>query len=629
MVASRRRIHHLRDTRAELSSSQGGNGAPKPTQEFFLPVWGPVRLTDHELRIVNHPAFARLGLVRQLGQTHLVFRGATHTRWEHSLGALHTATRIADEIERNFHKNQPCNTYTRHAYADPLTDEERHVLRACALLHDIGHIPAGHTLEDELGFITPGHDYPGRLRYIFSVDDWGNGRQKTLGLLIDELYGDIMRGVTNPGDAAPQMQDVVMHIVCKDLDGKEYPNDTPAKLPDTRLRIPVLRNIVADTICADSIDYLQRDWYHIGKPRFSDERILEYFEIRKVLPKGVPDINSQANDLGIETPPPESSANNRDTLVLNLRSDADIRIDGATAVFDLLESRYQLAEVALYHRKKLTAAAMIERLLQEANEVKPGTLDKLDFFLNKSDDEVVSALHDIGEQHRGDAPIQSAAIRRLAWGLTYRQLHRTVIARRSYEIKASVDALRQNLGASHEVRRLVCQLLEHDFSLPLGSVVIYCPPRAPHTKIAGVTALINERVDTLSALEDADDASLTNGLLRAQAGRFEGLWRFQVSVSPEAYENLRRKDNLLLFREVINHLIVAPPGKREDRYEMARHLAAQLHKTGRSEAVPPAWMGGADQRYPGDIPTLAAFLPPPRKARATRANRPAPRKRAS
>src|SRR6202035_4784527 len=64
---------------------------PEMLQEFFLPIWGPVRLTAAELRLVDHPAFARLGDIYQLGQTYLVFRGATHKRWEHALGTMHAA----------------------------------------------------------------------------------------------------------------------------------------------------------------------------------------------------------------------------------------------------------------------------------------------------------------------------------------------------------------------------------------------------------------------------------------------------------------------------------------------------------------------------------------------------------
>ena len=60
-------------------------------QEFFLPVHGFVRLTGAETRVLNHPALQRLGSIHQLGQADLVFRGATHSRLEHSMGVVHVA----------------------------------------------------------------------------------------------------------------------------------------------------------------------------------------------------------------------------------------------------------------------------------------------------------------------------------------------------------------------------------------------------------------------------------------------------------------------------------------------------------------------------------------------------------
>ena len=57
-----------------------------------LPPDANVALTPRVQSIVNHPAFQRLRQVRQLGPTSLVYPGAVHTRFEHSLGVFHTAT---------------------------------------------------------------------------------------------------------------------------------------------------------------------------------------------------------------------------------------------------------------------------------------------------------------------------------------------------------------------------------------------------------------------------------------------------------------------------------------------------------------------------------------------------------
>jgi hypothetical protein len=69
--------------------------------ETLLPVSGMVRLSRRELDVIDHPAFQRLFEIYQLGQTHLVYRGATHTRGEHAIGTLEQATRLADAVCRN------------------------------------------------------------------------------------------------------------------------------------------------------------------------------------------------------------------------------------------------------------------------------------------------------------------------------------------------------------------------------------------------------------------------------------------------------------------------------------------------------------------------------------------------
>jgi hypothetical protein len=74
-------------------------------QELFLPISGFVWLHPEELAIVDHPAFQRLSRIYQLGQAYLVFRGATHKRVEHVIGALHVVDRMISAVQINSDKN--------------------------------------------------------------------------------------------------------------------------------------------------------------------------------------------------------------------------------------------------------------------------------------------------------------------------------------------------------------------------------------------------------------------------------------------------------------------------------------------------------------------------------------------
>jgi HD superfamily phosphohydrolase len=109
------------------------------------PLWDNIRLDAAALTVLDTPPVQRLRYIRQLGHAFLVYPGATHTRFEHALGAYHLTCRalgsLADRGE-----------------LDSVPEDERVAVRLAALLHDIGHYPFSHALE-EAGF--PSHEAQG------------------------------------------------------------------------------------------------------------------------------------------------------------------------------------------------------------------------------------------------------------------------------------------------------------------------------------------------------------------------------------------------------------------------------------------------------------------------------------
>jgi uncharacterized protein len=95
-------------------------------------VHGNLHLEEFEVRLTDTPQIQRLRRIKQLGFTYLVYPGANHSRFEHSIGTMYLASRLANNLQ--------------------LDDHSQCLLRCCAILHDAGHGPFSHVSEGVLKF---------------------------------------------------------------------------------------------------------------------------------------------------------------------------------------------------------------------------------------------------------------------------------------------------------------------------------------------------------------------------------------------------------------------------------------------------------------------------------------------
>ncbi len=108
------------------------------SREFEIirdPLWSNIRLEADASAVVDTEPFQRLRYIRQLGHAFLVYPGATHTRFEHALGAYHLAGRALSLLAER-------------GELEAIGGEEANLVRLAALLHDIGHYPFSHALEE-------------------------------------------------------------------------------------------------------------------------------------------------------------------------------------------------------------------------------------------------------------------------------------------------------------------------------------------------------------------------------------------------------------------------------------------------------------------------------------------------
>ncbi|QRF76345.1 HD domain protein [Thermoplasmatales archaeon] len=171
------------------------------------PINGPIKVDGLIEELIDSPEFQRLRYIKQLGLLNLVFPGANHTRFDHSLGTYYIASLIGDY----FHI------------------ENRETLLSAALLHDIGHPPMSHSLED-LFLKEYGKDHQGVGGSIIS----GRG----------EYSGSSIPAILEKYSADPSLVGQVVEKGSK--------------------RLPLISSIISGSIDADELDYLRRDAFFTG-----------------------------------------------------------------------------------------------------------------------------------------------------------------------------------------------------------------------------------------------------------------------------------------------------------------------------------------------------------------------------
>ncbi len=186
-----------------------------------IPIWGHIPLSRAARRIIEHPDFVRLQRIRQLGFVHYVFPGASHTRFEHSIGAYHLSVLMLQRLVLNpaswRNESTPC-----------ITPEEARLFLVAALLHDIGHypfahlvdiLPAGHASqtanrafashEDRATDYILGDESPGSI-YSALRDDWGIEDPAMVARVIADPEGSGLPGRMLSGILDPDKMDYLM-----------------------------------------------------------------------------------------------------------------------------------------------------------------------------------------------------------------------------------------------------------------------------------------------------------------------------------------------------------------------------------------------------------------------------------
>lgn len=205
-----------------------------------IPVWGHIPLDRALKKTISHPTFLRLKGIKQLSFAHYVFPGATHTRFEHSIGVYHLTRLILQRLLTN--------PLTKSLQSKSLSFDEQgcKLILAASLLHDIGHYPHAHLVENIA--ITSKNEV------VF----------KDHQDLTTECLFEVHEGFGSLAEILEQEWNLEPSEVATMVTGKK-------KMKFSKL--------ISGTLDPDKMDYLMRDAYHCSVPygNIDIERLIESF----------------------------------------------------------------------------------------------------------------------------------------------------------------------------------------------------------------------------------------------------------------------------------------------------------------------------------------------------------------
>jgi HD superfamily phosphohydrolase len=407
------------------------------------PIWGDIKLEDDEISLVDTPAFQRLRGVKQLGLADVVYPSATHTRFSHSLGTVEAAQTMTNLLGDKINKD--------------LIPE----IRMTALLHDIGHLPYSHLLEDESGIFEEKHTDSER---------------------IGEFLGQMA------SSSNVRIPSTVQNI----LVGEDVPSDRA-----------FIQDMISNTVCADLIDYIQRDGYFTGATglgfRFND-RPLRYATV----------LEDHEERLRFVIKPVKDK----------------IRLDVLTDLVQLLRFRYILSERVTFHHAKLAASAMLMKAMEM---LEPDVKD----FYRLNDNDVFRLLLEKPETKSLAEMIQNRRLYKPVYRAT-----RTSVAEEYSDVDDFIEEYGTKAGRRNLEQMILSSLEDAKglSSVPKDILALYIP-NAAKMNMKETSVLVCFGDDKPFPLKDIGHEppwKMTIGNeVKALEDKYESLWNAYVCVHPK------------------------------------------------------------------------------------------------
>lgn len=317
-------------------------------KKIYDSVHGFIPFDEFEKELIDSIPFQRLHYIHQLGIAYLVYPGATHTRFEHSLGVMLLASMMFDKICKSI-RPDVFHFVPRKGSSDFLY--WRRVLRMAALCHDLGHLPFSHVAEKDL-LGSQGHEL------------------MTLKVIDSDYLKPVWQKLSN---APSYLEEVIDRDIIEDIKkisiGEVKWKALTGKGFSSWERI-VSELITGDFFGADRIDYLIRDAKSTGVAYglFDYHQLIEMLRILPSVDRGADDLQLGIDENGLES------------------------CEGLLLARHFMHRRiYQYSSVKAYNFHL--------RRYMKAN-YSPKMLEDLESFLSISDTDVISSLNKAAKDPR-------------------------------------------------------------------------------------------------------------------------------------------------------------------------------------------------------------------------------------
>jgi uncharacterized protein len=533
------------------------------------PVYGAKVLSRLAVSIIDTPEFQRLAELRQLGFSDIVYRGARHSRFAHSVGTHFACRTILRRLVQNHERLELAHpgshlgplvcSFPSNAGFPPNYDSANsrwrgmsEVVSIAALLHDIGHVPFGHTLEDEFAGLYERHDKlagPRLYEVLFGADSelaaLFNRPAPWIGQLPNDTLRQLIFVILNFKESVAEGEEAGFSDVLETALSKARTDDHRARLQDLRtwhadlverrLYHPFMSDVVGNTICADILDYLPRDRQHLGMEPRLHARLQRFFVIRP---------GSLYRNEGL-----------RLSILVTRKQRGGQRRDVATTVLAIMRERYEMAERVFYHHKKAAASTMLAKLVEITTQSdKPrddSAIYPAPWTSGWKPQQAPHLMHlsDAGLiEYLGRTPVPKELEelqRRLYIALRFKRkaLFRTLLVVDTelaksgpHELQFMANSLR---GPKSRPDYSAKQSLEAKLAQAAGGsngdVLIYCPDANMQSK--EIDARLEIREGKILPLSRQADDFVYRGDIEVLRNYYEALWRAYIFVEPKLFED--------------------------------------------------------------------------------------------